>query len=160
MVVFKLSRKLEDERLQVASLKSEIRNLHKVISSEVGEDVNIKKVNHLDCELDTYYLLLNQLVEGMNENSTGNWKGRSEQISILKVIHIFHKINRKCNIIYNLQDKVKELSTKLVSRSHADSTIDISSDKSGLSKLESIKRSDYEKACLEAEVIKLFHVVQ
>eukprot|EP00842_Homolaphlyctis_polyrhiza_P005070 jgi/Hompol1/5564/HPOL_004546-RA len=71
--VQQLSRKLEDERIISHTLKNESRNLQKALVQEVGEDIPIQKI--MSGEL-------------------GGWKGRSEQILLLK-------------------DKIKDLTRKL-----------------------------------------------
>ncbi|KAJ3257017.1 Coiled-coil domain-containing protein 13 [Boothiomyces macroporosus] len=110
--LFYSMRKLEEERMHNQTLKQEVRNLTRILQREVGDTVPT-----------------DQLLKGET-----NWKGRSEQIIILK-------------------EKIKELQKRLQNETKANSPIPRES-MAKPNKMEDLKRKDLERALSEAEKYK------
>ncbi|KAJ3273182.1 Coiled-coil domain-containing protein 13 [Terramyces sp. JEL0728] len=111
--LFYSMRKLEEERMHNQTLKQDARTLTKLLQKEVGDSVSVE-----------------QLLKGEN-----NWKGRGEQIIILK-------------------EKIKELQRKCQSESKANTPIPSTPVVKPNSRIEELKRKDLEKAIAEAEKCK------
>nr|KAJ3422905.1 Coiled-coil domain-containing protein 13 [Polyrhizophydium stewartii] len=114
-----MSRKLEEERMTSMNLKSELRLAQKALVQEIGEEVPIQKI--------------------------GSWRGRSEQIALLK-------------------DKVRDLSRKLASRAAAPAGAG-ESDREGsgadgreaIQRIEQVRRVELDRLSAELEQVRQEH---
>lgn len=113
------NRKVEEERMQTQAMKNEIRSLQKIIAAEIGEDVNISKLI----------------------NNPGGWKGRAQQIAMLK-------------------DKVKELvAAQACFLDDSASMLEKETEKrkSPIRKIEQSKRLELEKAQEELQAYRILN---
>ncbi|KAJ3322302.1 Coiled-coil domain-containing protein 13 [Boothiomyces sp. JEL0866] len=107
--LFYSMRKLEEERMHNQTLKQEVRNLTKALQKEVGDSISI-----------------DQLLKGET-----NWKGRSEQIIILK-------------------ERVKDLQRRVQTTTKASTPLP-NTPPVKPNKMEELKRKDLDKAISDAE---------
>ncbi|KAJ3275684.1 Coiled-coil domain-containing protein 13, partial [Borealophlyctis nickersoniae] len=125
------TQKLEDERLQAHALRVELRNAHKALVAEVGEDVPLAKI--LD--------------------STSGWKGRAQQIHILKdkLQAALRRHNTDSAVVLSSNDAMT------LGSPSSSSSVQDDRHRSSIRKIETERRVALEKAAEELEKLRAEH---